>query len=109
MGKNILICGEHLNDGGVETAIINDAIELKKRRNNVYVLTQKGIYTEKIESYGVENIDFEFKFINGFDMVGAQKIIDIIQEKNIDEEIYRYSNMLASMHNNRSPLCSSFA
>ena len=85
MGKNILICGEHLNDGGVETAIINDAIELKKRRNNVYVLTQKGIYTEKIESYGVENIDFEFKFINGFDMVGAQKIIDIIQEKNIDE------------------------
>lgn len=96
MGKNILICGENLNDGGVETAIVNDAIVLKKRNNNVYVLAKKGIYTQKIEEYGIENIEFEFEFINGFDLKGAQEIVNIIKEKNIEEvHIHKFINIPA--------------
>ena len=74
MSKNILICGEDLESGGVETAIVNDAIALKKKGNNVYILTKKGVYTKKVESAGIENIEFEFKFINGFDFNGAKKV-----------------------------------
>lgn len=94
MEKNILICGENLDDGGVETAIVNDAIVLKKRDNNVYILAKKGIYTKKIETYGIENIDFEFKFINGFDLENAKKVVNIIKEKEIDEvHIHKFINI----------------
>jgi glycosyltransferase involved in cell wall biosynthesis len=85
MKKNILICGEHLNDGGVETAIVNDALILKKRGYNVYVLAARGIYTETLEKEGIENIDFKMDFVNGFDMEKAEKIIKIIKQKEIDE------------------------
>lgn len=85
MSKNILICGEDLESGGVETAIVNDAIALKKKGNNVYILAKKGVYTKKVESAGIENIEFEFEFINGFDFNGAKKVANIIKEKEIEE------------------------
>ena len=85
MLKNILICGEDLESGGVETAIVNDAIALKKKGNNVYILAKKGVYTKKVESVGIENIEFEFEFINGFDFNGAKKVVNIIKEKEIEE------------------------
>lgn len=85
MEKNILICGENLDDGGVETAIVNDAIALKEKGNKVYILARKGVYTEKVEAFGIENIDFCFEFINGFDFEKSQDVISIIKEKNINE------------------------
>lgn len=85
MEKNILICGENLEDGGVETAIVNDAIALKEKGNKVYILARKGVYTEKVEAFGIENIDFCFEFINGFDFEKSQDVISIIKEKNINE------------------------
>lgn len=85
MEKNILICGENLDDGGVETAIVNDAIALKEKENKVYILARKGVYTEKVEAFGIENIDFCFEFINGFDFEKSQDVISIIKEKNINE------------------------
>lgn len=85
MKKNILICGEHLNDGGVETAIVNEALTLKKMGYNVYVLAEKGIYTRILHEAGIENIDFKMEFTNGFDLEKTGKIIDIIKEKEINE------------------------
>lgn len=94
MEKNILICGENLDDGGVETAIVNDAIALKERGNKVYILTKRGVYTEKVEGFGIENIDFNFEFINGFDIEKSQEIIKIIKEKSINEvHIHKFINV----------------
>lgn len=85
MKKNILICGENLNDGGVETTIVNDALILKKSGYNVYVLAERGIYTKVLEDAGIENIDFKMEFVNGFDMERAEKIVKIIERKEINE------------------------
>lgn len=85
MEKGILICGENLDDGGVETAIVNDAIALKEKGNKVYILARKGVYTEKVEAFGIENIDYCFEFVNGFDFEKSQEVISIIKEKNINE------------------------
>lgn len=94
MEKNILICGENLDDGGVETAIVNDAIALKERGNKVYILAKRGVYTEKVENFGIENIDFNFEFINGFDIERSQEIIKIIKEKSINEvHIHKFINV----------------
>ena len=94
MEKNILICGESLNDGGVETVIINDAIALKKKGCKPYILAEHGIYTEKIKKYGIKNIDFKFEFMNGFDMQRAQEVIDIIKKYEISEvHIHKFINI----------------
>lgn len=98
MKKNILICGEHLNDGGVETAIVNEALILKQKGHNVYVLAEQGIYTKILEKAGIENIDFKMEFKNGFDIEKSEKIIDIIRKKEINEaHIHKFISIPACL------------
>jgi len=98
MKKNILICGEHLNDGGVETAIVNEALILKEKGHNVYVLAEQGIYTKILEKAGIENIDFKMEFKNGFDIEKSEKIVDIIRKKEINEaHIHKFISIPACL------------
>jgi len=98
MKKNILICGEHLNDGGVETAIVNEALILKENGHNVYVLAEKGIYTKILEKAGIENIDFKMEFKNGFDIEKSEKIVNIIRQKEINEaHIHKFISIPACL------------
>lgn len=84
MSRNILICLEKLEIGGIETAVVNQAISLKKKGNNVYVLAQKDLYTEVLKKENIICIDYEFDYKD----IGPEKIkkiVNLIEEKNIDQ------------------------
>lgn len=47
--KNILICLEKLDIGGVETAVLNQATNWIELGYHVVILAKKGIYTPVLE------------------------------------------------------------
>ena len=49
MKKSILICLEQLGIGGVETAVVNQAIALKEKGNEIFILAKKGIYSQVLK------------------------------------------------------------
>lgn len=83
--KNILICLERLNIGGVETAVLNLANSFLEKGHKVIVLAKEGLYTEKLETKGAVCINFEFGLENNFNKERISKIIEIIKKYNIDE------------------------
>lgn len=83
--KNILICLEGLNIGGVETYVVNQAIALKNAGHNVIVLAKKGIYTEKLIKNGIQQVDIEFKLQNNIDLKLKDRICNIIKENKVDQ------------------------
>lgn len=85
MSKNILICTETLGIGGVESVVFSQALALKKKGFNVYVLAGNGENKSKIEKEKIEIIDCEYKVTNTFDTEEVEKVVSIIKEKKIDE------------------------
>ena len=61
MNKNILICLNRLDIGGIETSVINQTYELIERGYKVIILADRGIYTEKVTEKGAVCIDFKFE------------------------------------------------
>ena len=62
MKKNILICLEKLDIGGVETAVVNQAIALKEKGCNVFVIAQKGIYSETLKNNGINSYKYNNEY-----------------------------------------------
>lgn len=62
--KNILVCLNILDIGGVETAVVNQIMELKRREYNVVVLAKTGLYTKKIVDIGAIFIEFDFEVVD---------------------------------------------
>lgn len=85
MSKNILICSETLKTGGVETAVYNQAIALKEKGNNVYILSDDGDYRKDLEKKGIKWLSHQFTTNNLFDIEKAEKIVSMIQKENIQE------------------------
>lgn len=85
MKKNILICLEKLGIGGVETAVLNQAIALKEKGNKIVVLAKNGIYTDVLKQNEIDVIDFEFPLTNQFDKEKEQTILKIIDKYEIDQ------------------------
>lgn len=50
MEKNILICLEKMGTGGVETFVLTQAIELKRREFNVFVMAKDGEYVKSLKN-----------------------------------------------------------
>lgn len=98
MNKNILICLEALDIGGVETYVYNQAITLKNMGYNVYIISKKGIYTSKLEEKGINCIEFEFEDKNYYDLEKIKKAEEIIKKYNITEvHINQFSAMNVMM------------
>lgn len=85
MEKNILICLEKLDIEGVETAVVNQAMALKEKGCNVFVIAQKGIYSETLKNNGITTIDFKFSIINRIDTENQKIILDIVDKYKINE------------------------
>lgn len=95
--KNILICLEGLDIGGVETAVLNQATTFLELGHNVVILARSGIYAEILESKGAIYKEFEFTLEDNFSKVKTQKIIEIIKEYQIEEvHIHQFPCILSA-------------
>ena len=83
--KNILICLEKLDIGGVETFTIAQVKEYAKRGIKCYVLSQGGLLERKLKDLkNVELINFKFNIENRIDYEEIEKIEKLIKNKKID-------------------------
>ena len=67
--KRILICLEKLDIGGVETAVITQAREYKRRKYDVVILASDGCYTSILKEEGFKVINYNFTLSNNIYMV----------------------------------------
>lgn len=89
--KRILICLEKLDIGGVETSVISQATEYKRRGHKVFVLAKKGIYTEKLQEKGITCYEYDFKLEDKFFIEESKKIERIIKKEKVTEvHIHQY-------------------
>ena len=89
--KNILICLEKLDIGGVETSVITQAKEYQKRGYKVIILSKKGIYTSILEKCGISCYEYDFKLEDRFFIEESKKIEEIINKEKITEvHIHQY-------------------
>lgn len=83
--KNILICLERLDIGGVESAVMNQTTYFLKQGYHVIILAKSGIYTETLKNKGASVIEFDFTLQNGFDFKKSSEIVHIINKYQISE------------------------
>ena len=96
--KNILLCNNAMDIGGVETVILNQITAFTKKGYNVYVLAGKGKYSNKIEELGGKFIEFDYPEENEINEERVKKIIEIIEKNNITEiHIHKYQCVPATM------------
>lgn len=89
--KNILLCNNAMEIGGVETVILNQIAAFRKKGYQVYVLSGNGVYASKIETLGGHFIEWDFPEEDEIKADKIQKIVNIIQEKQITEiHIHKY-------------------
>ena len=82
--KNILICLEKMGIGGVETSVLNQAFEYKKRGFNPIVVAGKGIFSEKLKELNIIQEYIEFPVEDNLNMEKAKLIVKIIEKYNIE-------------------------
>ena len=96
--KNILLCNNKMGIGGVETVILNQVTAFTKKGYNVYVVAEKGIYSEKIDELGGHFIECDFPEENEFNVERINKLVNIIRKKQITEiHIHKYQCVLSVM------------
>lgn len=85
MSKNILICLNKLDIGGIETAVVNQTSEFIDRGYRVVILAKRGIYTNIVEDKGAICIDINFQLKDGYDLENSKLIEKIIREYDISQ------------------------
>ena len=85
MKKNILICLEGLNIGGVETFVLNQASVLLSKGHTVVILAKEGLYREKLKQEGAICIDFTFELGEKFYPDKIKEIQKVIEKYEINE------------------------
>lgn len=83
--KNVLICLERLDIGGVETAVLNQVSRLLELGNRVIILAKNGIYTKVLEERGAICQEFEFALEDNFNKEKVEELIKIIEKEKINE------------------------
>lgn len=96
MKKNILICLEKMDIGGIETFVYNQTISFLKKGYNVIILSDKGIYSDAVKKLGAKFINFKYDLKNDYDNSGIKKVSQIIKENDITEvHIHQYPCLLS--------------
>lgn len=82
---NILLATMGMDIGGAETHILELAKELKRRNNNVYVVSNGGKYVDELNENGIEHIWAPLNNKNPDNMIKSYNILKkIINDKKID-------------------------
>lgn len=85
--KNILICLEKMDIGGVETSVLNQVMEYKKRGIKPIVIAKTGIFTEVLKEKEIDYEEVEFPLENNIDINRINKIIEIIDKYNVEQVV----------------------
>ena len=85
--KNILICLERMDIGGVETSVLNQVIEYKRRGIKPIVISKRGIFTELLTEKEIDYEEVEFPLENNIDINRINKIIEIIDKYNVEQVV----------------------
>ena len=82
--KNILIFLEKMGIGGVETSVINQAIEYKRRGINCVIVSDEGILSNTLKENNITQEIIEFPLENNINLDKAKEIINIIEKYDIE-------------------------
>lgn len=83
--KTIMLCLNQLGIGGVETAVLNQTIQLIKKEYKVIILANDGIYRPKFEEQGAIFIETEFVVQNKYDLEKIEKIMKVMEEYQVEQ------------------------
>lgn len=83
--RTIMICLEKMGIGGVETAVLNQVMALKKKDIDVIVVGKECIYVEKLLEVGAKFVDFEYPIDTILHKDLLDKLEQIIKDNNVDE------------------------
>ena len=91
MKKNILICLEQLDIGGVETFVYNQVLSFLDKKYSVSILAKKGIYSTKLKKLGVKLYEFDYALDNKYDWNKIEIVSELIKDNKITEvHIHQY-------------------
>ena len=89
--RNILICLQQLDIGGVETAVLTLCKGYIRAGHNVYVAAKPGIYSEQLESIGAKLLPLEYKIENKYPLEMTDELVDYCVKNKISEvHIHQY-------------------
>jgi len=89
--RNILMCLEHLDIGGIETAVVTLCKGYKRAGHKVYVAAPNGLYLEELEKNDIEVFKIEYIIDNHFHLEVQEELINFCKEKEISEvHIHQY-------------------
>ncbi len=83
--KTIMLCLNQLGIGGIETAVLNQTIQLIKRGYRVLILSKDGIYREKFEEEGAIFLPTEYSMKDTKKAEKVEKIKKWIEEYNVEQ------------------------
>lgn len=83
--KTIMLCLNQLGIGGVETAVLNQTIQLIKRGYRVLILAKDGIYRHKFEEKEAIFVQTEFIVQNKYDLEKIKEIMKIMEEYQVEQ------------------------
>lgn len=83
--KTIMLCLNKLDIGGIETAVLNQAINLIKKGYRVIILAADGIYREKFEKEGTIFIEMNYSLKDTNICEKVEKIEQIIEQYQIEQ------------------------
>ena len=83
--RTIMLCLNQLGIGGIETAVLNQVIELNRRNFRVVVLAKDGIYKTEFEKQGVIFEKLDFVVQNEYDLDKIDYIIKILEKYDVEQ------------------------
>lgn len=85
--KNIMICLEKMGIGGIETSVLNQAIEYKKRGINPIIVAANGIYSDFLKENDITFEEVDFPLENNVDSNKTKRIMEIIEKYEVEQVI----------------------
>lgn len=89
--RNILMCLQQLDIGGVETAVLTLCKGYIRAGHNVFVAAKPGIYSEQLKKLGATLLPIEYKIENKYALDKFDELVDFCKKNKITEvHIHQY-------------------
>lgn len=83
--KNILMCLQKMDIGGVETAVLTMCKGYIRAGYNVFVAAARGVYVEQLENIGVKFYEINYEFLNCLPLDKKRELYEFCKKNNINE------------------------